>query len=117
MANTNTIIIIIIILIQLEHVFLQLSGGEMTYVGQPGSERRPGFPRQKANGFCHWILDYCRNICIFEAPPEKLKINKYITVPQRTKLKPMHSEWECFSDFSMLHRTKCKPMQIKTSCS
>ena len=30
----------------------------MTYVGQPGSERRPGFPRQKANGFCHWILDY-----------------------------------------------------------
>ena len=53
------IIIIIIILIQLEHVFLQYSGGGMTYVGQPASERRPGFPRQKANGFCHWILDYC----------------------------------------------------------
>ena len=36
--------IIIIILIQLEHVFLQYSGGGMTYVGQPGSERRPVFP-------------------------------------------------------------------------
>ena len=40
-----------------------------------------------------------------------------ITVLQRTKCKLMHSEWECFSDFSMLHRTKCKPMQIKTSWS
>jgi hypothetical protein len=33
-------------------------------------------PWQKANGFFHWILDYCRKISIFEAAPQKLKINK-----------------------------------------
>ena len=69
----------------------------------------------KQTGF-PWILDYCRKFCIFEAPPQKLKINK-ITVLQISKCKPMHSEWECFSDFSMLHRPKCKPMQIKAPWS
>ena len=33
-------------------------------------------------------------------------------VLQRMKCKPMHSEWEHFSDVFVLHRTKCKPMHF-----
>ena len=28
----------------------------------------------------------------------------------------MHSEWERFSDFFVLHRTKCKPIHFEWQC-
>ena len=50
------LLLLVLFSFNLNMCFLQKSGGGMTYVGQPGSERRPGFPRQKANGFCLWII-------------------------------------------------------------